>query len=58
MQGEFAHAGFPEIGYGRFLASLVERGYKVARIEQTENPEMMAQRCSKSMIPEDILLYF
>lgn len=51
MKGEFAHAGFPEIGYGRFLASLVERGYKVARIEQTENPEMMAQRCSKMTRP-------
>ncbi|XP_011703725.1 PREDICTED: probable DNA mismatch repair protein Msh6 [Wasmannia auropunctata] len=47
MRGEFAHSGFPEIGYGRYSASLIERGYKVARIEQTENPEMMAARCSK-----------
>lgn len=48
FQGEFAHSGFPEVAYGRFSASLIERGYKVARIEQTENPEMMSQRCSKS----------
>ncbi|XP_050450854.1 probable DNA mismatch repair protein Msh6 [Cataglyphis hispanica] len=47
MRGEFAHSGFPEIGYGRYSASLIERGYKVARVEQTENPEMMAARCSK-----------
>ncbi|XP_076654802.1 DNA mismatch repair protein Msh6 [Halictus rubicundus] len=51
MRGEFAHSGFPEIGYGRFSASLIERGYKVARIEQTENPEMMSQRCSKMSKP-------
>nr|XP_012231941.1 PREDICTED: probable DNA mismatch repair protein Msh6 [Linepithema humile] len=47
MRGEFAHSGFPEIGYGRYSASLIERGYKVARVEQTENPEMMSVRCSK-----------
>ncbi|KOC69993.1 putative DNA mismatch repair protein Msh6 [Habropoda laboriosa] len=47
MKGELAHSGFPEIGYGRFSASLIEKGYKVARVEQTENPEMMSQRCSK-----------
>nr|XP_033324145.1 probable DNA mismatch repair protein Msh6 [Megalopta genalis] len=51
MRGEFAHSGFPEIGYGRFSASLIERGYKVARVEQTENPEMMTQRCSKMTKP-------
>ncbi|KYQ47660.1 putative DNA mismatch repair protein Msh6 [Trachymyrmex zeteki] len=51
MRGEFAHSGFPEIGYGRYSASLIERGYKVARVEQTENPEMMAARCSKMTKP-------
>ncbi|XP_058798739.1 probable DNA mismatch repair protein Msh6 [Phymastichus coffea] len=51
MRGEFAHSGFPEIAYGRFSASLIERGYKVARIEQTENPEMMAQRVQKMSKP-------
>ncbi|XP_018403551.1 PREDICTED: probable DNA mismatch repair protein Msh6 [Cyphomyrmex costatus] len=51
MRGEFAHSGFPEIGYGRYSASLIERGYKIARIEQTENPEMMAVRCSKMTKP-------
>ncbi|KAI4503557.1 hypothetical protein M0802_000960 [Mischocyttarus mexicanus] len=47
MRGEFAHSGFPEIGYGRFSTGLIERGYKIARIEQTETPDMMTQRCSK-----------
>lgn len=48
MRGEWAHSGFPEIGYGRFSGMLVEKGYKVARIEQTENPEMAAKRCKQS----------
>ncbi|KAK2589266.1 hypothetical protein KPH14_007823 [Odynerus spinipes] len=47
MRGEFAHSGFPEIGYGRFSTSLIEKGYKIARIEQTETPDMMTQRCNK-----------
>lgn len=37
--------GFPEAAYGRFSAILVEKGYKVARVEQTETPDMMAERC-------------
>ena len=48
IQGEFAHSGFPEIAYGRFSASLIEKGYKVARIEQTETPDMMTQRVKES----------
>lgn len=51
MRGEFAHSGFPEIGYGRFSGSLIEKGYKVARVEQTENPDMMTQRCNKMTKP-------
>lgn len=45
MKGEFAHSGFPEIAYGRFASILVQKGYKVARVEQTETPEMMSERC-------------
>ncbi|KAH0568272.1 probable DNA mismatch repair protein Msh6 isoform X1 [Cotesia glomerata] len=48
MRGEWAHSGFPEVSYGRFSSMLVEKGYKVARIEQTENPAMMAERCEKT----------
>ena len=51
MRGEHAHSGFPEIGYGRFSAALIEKGYKVARIEQTENPEMMNKRCNNMAKP-------
>ena len=36
MKGKKAHSGFPEVSYGKFSAMLVARGYKVARIEQTE----------------------
>lgn len=42
--------GFPEIAYGRFSSTLVEKGYKVARIEQTETPDMMNERCRKRNI--------
>nr|XP_022900437.1 probable DNA mismatch repair protein Msh6 [Onthophagus taurus] len=45
MKGEFAHSGFPEIAYGRMASSLIEQGFKVLRVEQTETPEMMADRC-------------
>ncbi|XP_068210274.1 DNA mismatch repair protein Msh6 isoform X2 [Palaemon carinicauda] len=44
MRGEQAHVGFPEIAYGRYSSTLIEKGYKVARIEQTETPEMMEKR--------------
>ncbi|XP_047736038.1 DNA mismatch repair protein Msh6 [Hyalella azteca] len=45
MKGTVPHSGFPEISYGRYSSSLIEKGYKVARIEQTETPEMMEKRC-------------
>lgn len=44
MKGCPAHAGFPEIGYGGFCERLVKAGYKVARVEQTETPDMMKVR--------------
>ena len=44
MRGEVAHAGFPEVAYGRYSGTLVEKGYKVARIEQTETPATMEER--------------
>jgi len=47
MRGKAAHCGFPEIAYSRYSDILVQRGYKVARIEQTETPQMMAERCAK-----------
>ncbi|KAA0718310.1 DNA mismatch repair protein [Triplophysa tibetana] len=45
MRGNWAHSGFPEIGFGRFSDVLVQKGYKVARVEQTETPDMMEARC-------------
>lgn len=51
MKGEFAHSGFPEISYGRYSESLVQKGYKVARVEQTETPQAMEERCKKMHKP-------
>lgn len=44
MKGDFAHSGFPEQSFDRMASSLVNRGFKVARCEQTETPEMMTER--------------
>lgn len=46
MKGDKAHSGFPEISYGKFSDALVEKGYRIARVEQTETPEMMKERNS------------
>ena len=44
MKGHIAHSGFPEISYGVMAERLVQAGYKVARVEQTETPEMLKER--------------
>ncbi|KAL4708038.1 hypothetical protein ACJJTC_014558 [Scirpophaga incertulas] len=49
MKGEFAHSGFPESAYARMASTLVSKGYKVARVEQTETPDMMQERCKTSL---------
>ncbi|KAG5174932.1 muts protein 6 [Tribonema minus] len=51
--GEKAHSGFPEISYGKFADTLVERGYRVARVEQTETPDMMKERNKTKAGPKD-----
>ncbi|XP_076141920.1 DNA mismatch repair protein Msh6 [Alosa pseudoharengus] len=51
MKGAWAHSGFPEIAFGRFSDVLVQKGYKVARVEQTETPDMMEARCKKMARP-------
>nr|CAD7455728.1 unnamed protein product [Timema tahoe] len=56
MKGDHAHSGFPEIAYGRFSSSLIEKGYKVARVEQTETPDMMANRCKNNQITKKVKL--
>jgi DNA mismatch repair protein MSH6 len=47
MKGHVAHAGFPEVSYGIMAERLVKAGYKVARVEQTETPEMLKERKKK-----------
>ena len=44
MKGASAHVGFPEIAFHKFSASLVARGFRVARAEQTETPAMLKER--------------
>jgi len=47
MKGHVAHAGFPEVSYGVMSERLVKAGYKVARVEQTETPDMLKERKKK-----------
>ncbi|TGZ73172.1 hypothetical protein CRM22_001671 [Opisthorchis felineus] len=44
MKGSFAHCGFPEIAFTRMSEQLVKKGYKVARVEQTESVDAMTER--------------
>jgi DNA mismatch repair protein MSH6 len=39
-----AHAGFPESSFTKYADRLIERGFKVIRIEQTETPAMLEER--------------
>lgn len=48
MKGNFAHSGFPEQAFDKMATQLIEKGYKVARVEQTETQDQMADRI-KSM---------
>ena len=43
MKGDKAHSGFPESAYGKYSNQLVQKGYRIARIEQTETPEQMKE---------------
>ncbi|CAH8589301.1 unnamed protein product [Heterobilharzia americana] len=45
MKGNFAHCGFPEVAFPRMADQLVHKGYKIARVEQTESVDAMAERC-------------
>jgi DNA mismatch repair protein MSH6 len=47
MKGAQAHSGFPEISYGKYVEALVAKGYKVARVEQTETPDGSKARIQK-----------
>jgi len=38
------HVGFPEKALEKYLAILVDNGYKVAVVEQTETPKQLEQR--------------
>jgi hypothetical protein len=46
-KGGKAHAGFPEQSYHRYAQQLVDRNYRVIRIEQTETPAQMQARLGK-----------
>lgn len=47
MRGDFAHSGFPEAAFDKMASTLIDKGYKVARVEQTETPDMMTARVKK-----------
>lgn len=55
MRGSFAHCGFPEVAYGRFADQLVNRGYKVARVEQTETPTQLENRNKSEKVNDRVV---
>lgn len=58
MKGEMAHAGFPEAAYSKFSNMLVNKGYRVARVEQTETPQQMKERNARSAVKVFMFSYF
>ena len=48
MKGAEAHAGLPERSFGKESEKLRRRGYRIARIEQTETPEENKKRTGKA----------
>ena len=42
--GKKLHVGFPEKALDKYLPIMVNHGYKVAVIEQTETPRMAEER--------------
>lgn len=53
MKGAKAHSGFPEVSYGKFAATLVSKGHRVARVEQTETPDMLKERNDRAVGKKD-----
>lgn len=51
MKKEIAHCGFPETALKRNTDILIELGFKVTRIEQTETPSQMTERCAQMSRP-------
>lgn len=49
MKGNYAHCGFPEMRFEHFSSMLVNKGFKVARVEQTETQELNKERVKKSL---------
>mmetsp|Transcript_21387 Transcript_21387/g.33078 ORF Transcript_21387/g.33078 Transcript_21387/m.33078 type:complete len:141 (+) Transcript_21387:987-1409(+) len=44
---EKLHVGFPEKALDKYLSILINKGFKVAVIEQTETPRMLEERLKK-----------
>lgn len=60
MKKNFACVQIPENEYSRYSACLIEKGYKVGRIEETETPDMMKERVEQmfeSHIHNNIINY-
>ncbi|CAH8574556.1 unnamed protein product [Schistosoma curassoni] len=55
MKGNFAHCGFPEVAFPRMADQLVRKGYKIARIEQTESIDAMNERCKRKSSSEKVV---
>lgn len=55
MRGKYAHCGFPEVAFGGFADTLIRKGYKVARIEQTETPAQLEERNAQAKVKDKVV---
>lgn len=49
------HVGFPEKALDKYLVIMVNQGYKVAVIEQTETPQMLERRLKEERGKKNVI---
>lgn len=55
MRGKYAHCGFPEMAFGGFASAFIRKGFKVARVEQTETPAQLEERSKSQKIKDKVV---
>uniref|UniRef100_A0A7E4VVG1 DNA mismatch repair protein n=1 Tax=Panagrellus redivivus TaxID=6233 RepID=A0A7E4VVG1_PANRE len=56
IKAPYAHCGFPEVSFGKYSGMLINRGYNVARIEQTERGDARDRRCDANKGEDKVVL--
>lgn len=43
------------MGYAKFAEMLINKGFKVARVEQTETPDQLAERAKREKVKDKVV---